>query len=395
MGNLPNTMTSIMPKILARGLMTLRERAVMPRLVNMDYSTDAAQKGSTVDVPIPSAIAATTVTPNNVPVDATALTPSTVAINLDKWYKSTPFGMTDKELVELDENRHFVPMQIDEAVRGLANQVNADCFAEYKNVGRVAEAPAEGIFGDVSQITAARRALNQENAPIDNRRIVCNFVAEDALLQLSNVTAFNEVGNAGGQPRVSGEIGSRFGFDIYADDAVPYHATTGTPTDNSILIDNTGGYAAGTKAIHVDGVDTGIIVGDVLEIDHGGSTGKRQYAVAAVGALSTNDQDITLSTGLAAAVADNVQLDLVASHTVNLAFHRDAFALATRPLMAETSMYDGMNSNMMSMTDPLTGLSLRLEVTRQYKQVVWEFDILYGVKLVRPELACRIVDVAI
>ena len=393
MGNLPNTMTNIMPKILARGLMTLRERAVMPRLVNLDYSNEAAQKGSTIDVPIPSAIAATTVTPNNVPVDATALTPSSVAINLDKWYKSTPFGMTDKELTELDENRHFVPMQVDEAVRGLANQVNSDVFAEYKKISRVAEAPST-IFSNVSQITAARMALNQENAPRDNRRLVTNFVGEDALLKLSSVTAFNEVGTSGGQPRISGEIGSRFGFDIYADDAIPYHSSSATPSDNTILIDNGAGYAAGTTAIHVDGVTAALEVGDVLEINHGGSTGKRQYAIESVGSLSTNDQDITLCRGLVAAVADNEPCDLLADHNVSIAFHRDAFALATRPLMAETSMYDGMNSNMMSMTDPLTGLSLRLEVTRQYKQVVWEFDILYGVKLVRPELACRVVDVA-
>jgi hypothetical protein len=44
----------------------------------------------------------------------------------------------------------------------------------------------------------------------------------------------------------------------------------------------------------------------------------------------------------------------------------------------------------MSMTDPQTGITLRLEVSRQYKQVTWEFDILWGAKLVRPELATRI-----
>ena len=41
-------------------------------------------------------------------------------------------------------------------------------------------------------------------------------------------------------------------------------------------------------------------------------------------------------------------------------------------------METGGGSQMMTVTDPDTGLSLRLEVTRQYKQTVWEFDLLWG-----------------
>ncbi|WP_159104325.1 P22 phage major capsid protein family protein [Sneathiella glossodoripedis] len=70
-------------------------------------------------------------------------------------------------------------------------------------------------------------------------------------------------------------------------------------------------------------------------------------------------------------------------------FNRDAFAFANRPL-AQSGAGAGLGSQIMSMTDPQTGLSLRLEVSRQYKQVIWEFDILWGVKLVRPELAVRL-----
>ena len=82
--------------------------------------------------------------------------------------------------------------------------------------------------------------------------------------------------------------------------------------------------------------------------------------------------------------ADDAAVTFIASHTANMAFHRDAFALVTAPLD------DGGLGNVMSIQDPVTGLVLRLEQRRDYKQTTWEFDILYGVKTVRPELAARI-----
>ena len=74
-----------------------------------------------------------------------------------------------------------------------------------------------------------------------------------------------------------------------------------------------------------------------------------------------------------------------ASFVRNLVFHRDAIAFANRPLMDSTAGVD--LGNFMSMQDPVSGLVMRLEVSRQYKQTVWEFDILWGNALVRPELA--------
>jgi hypothetical protein len=71
---------------------------------------------------------------------------------------------------------------------------------------------------------------------------------------------------------------------------------------------------------------------------------------------------------------------------VNLGFHRDALAFANRPLGAATAT----NPRMLSMTDPVTGITLRLELTRQYKQDRWELDLLWGSKLVRAALAARL-----
>ena len=79
--------------------------------------------------------------------------------------------------------------------------------------------------------------------------------------------------------------------------------------------------------------------------------------------------------------------------TSGFAFHKDAVALAMRPLSAagmSSGASSGHSGQMMSITDPQTGLSLRLEVSRQYKQTVWEFDLLWGAALVRPEFVAQV-----
>ena len=79
-------------------------------------------------------------------------------------------------------------------------------------------------------------------------------------------------------------------------------------------------------------------------------------------------------------------MTLAAAGVVNLAFHRDAFAFVSRPLQASSANIE----EMMSVVDPISGVALRLEVIRQNKQMLFDFDVLYGAACVRPELACRV-----
>lgn len=384
-----NTLTAIMPKILARGLMSLREMCMMPRLVNGDYSSDAAKPGSTIDVPVPTAQTVDDITPSNTPPAPASKTPTTVQIILNKW-KKTEFFLTDKELGEIDRNQSFYPMQAAEAVRALANQVNSDIFANYVGVygytGTAATTPfaiGSGSFAaPPTSATNLRKVLNQQVCPLQNRRCVLDFAAGANALSLPAFANVAEAGDAG--PKIQGTIGRKFGLDWYEDDIVPTHTTGAAGT---FLLDDTVARAVGLKTLHMDGATTKPSVGDVFTI--AGDT--QTYTVTASTTLVGTDTDVSFEPGLKVAIpaADgNEAVTFKASHVVNLGFHRDAFAFANRPI-SDLTLFKG-GSEITSLTDPVTGISMTLEVSRQHHQTVWEFSMLYGSKLVRPELAARL-----
>lgn len=375
-----NTITNVLPKILARGLMALREQAIMPALVNGDYSTEAAMKGDTIDVPIPSALTVSDVAPSNTPPSPQDSAPTKVQIPLSNW-KKVNFHLNDKDLMDLDRNAHFVPMQMSEAVRALSNAINATVHNEFKGVfGFTGTAGTTPFASNVSSATEARKILNQQLCPRENRRMVLNFDAEANALALADFQRVNEAGDSG--PKLEGQLGRKFGFDTYTDDGVVTHTAggSGTPLVNGAL-------AVGDTSVAIDGMSgsSGLVVGDIITF--AGHT--QTYAVTVAGTASSGAQTVTVAPALKAIVADNAAVTVKGDHVVNLAFHRDAFALAMRPLAAGT-IADAYGNNIVSMTDPVSGLSMRLEVSRQYKQVVYELDALWGVKLIRPELATRI-----
>lgn len=396
-----NTLTNIMPKILARGLMTLRQRVLMPRLVNSDYADDAAKKGDVINVPIPAAQTASDVTPSNTPPTPASNAPSVVAIPLDQW-KHSDFNLTDKELGQIDENAHFVPMQMDEALKALANAVNQNIWDKYKEgvagtAGFAASlgtgsttSPSDPFSSAVTELVNARKLLNQQLCPLEDRRLVMNFNAEANALALA---AFRDASQKGDNRVIAeGSLGRIFGIDTYADDHVPTH-TTGTLSDASgsphKAIVN-GALALGAQTMNIDSTTlTGTIVpGDVFLF----ASHSQPYCVTNTSNVTASGNaatGITFAPALVVAVADNVVLYFAPTHAVNIAFHRNAFAFATRPL-AQLTVDKELGHRILSMQDPISKLTLRLEVMRQYKQTVWDFDILWGAKLVRPELATRI-----
>jgi hypothetical protein len=308
-----NAMTEIMPKILARGLLALREQAILPRLVNADYSNDAARKGDTVDVPLPSAIAASDVTPSATAPAAGDTTITKVQIPLSNW-KKAGFFMTDKEVMEIDRNESFVPMQMSEAIRALANAVNASVHAEYRGIYGLVGAAGTTPFGsDVTDATSARKLLNKQLAPRGDRRAVLDYDAEANALALSPFSDAEKVGSA--SVKIEGEIGRKFGIDWFADDGVLTHVAGSASDDGSFTITaNAASAGAASVALKSNTGSPELKAGDVISFAGHGQT----YAVTADATLDGTGVTVALVPALKADVAANAAVTVTKSHVVNM-----------------------------------------------------------------------------
>lgn len=384
-----NTLTILIHTVLARGLMVLRESALMPMLVNQEYSLSPKQKGQTIDVPISKASGTYDITPSHTDKQAADTDTQYVQVSLDQW-KGADFYLTDQERTRIMKEDFWLPSTVQEKVRALANAVNAHILSQYYSVYGLVGTAGTTPFSNSTDRTAAKDAtqltskLDQQLCPRLGRNGVIDTVAEAEALALPY---FAHAEKAGDTSVINlANIGTKFGVRWFVENAIPAH-TAGTPGGTPVV---NGAHAAAaadlTDTLAVNGITatTGDYhKGDVITI--AGHT--QQYAVLAdATADGTGAVSLSIAPGLQVALSGSEAVTLTASHTVNLAFNREAFAFATAPF--ESDYMPGVE--IASMRDPVTGIVMRLEVKRQYKQTKWEFDILWGSRCVRPRYACRL-----
>lgn len=373
-----NTLTNVVPQLLAQGLLALREFSIMPRLVNRNYDIMAAQQGSTITIPIPSAVAVQSVTAAATPATNTQLSPTYASIVMDKW-EEAPFTLSDKELMEIMAGT--IPMQASEAIKALANKVDTDILSLYKKVyGCAGTAGVTPFASTIADATAVRKILNNQLAGMNDRRMVINADAEANALGL---TAFHDMSMSGSaQGLIEGKINRKLGFDWFMSQNMPYH-TCGTRGATAYSI-NTATAAIGATNVTITGDAGTITEGEIFTV-----AGDTQTYVTLADCTTTN---LKFAPAAKKAWSNTSVITFKGAassqYAVNLGFHRDALAFVTRPLADNT---DGLGNIIQSAVDPISGLTLRLEVSREHKRTRFSYDILYGYACVRAELAARLI----
>lgn len=374
-----NVLTAVTPKLLAMGLLALREAAFMPQIVNRQYEAEAGKQGSTIDVSIPASITAVAVTPGPTPPASTDVTPTSVPITLDQWFDAS-FHLTDKELKEIDMG--ILPMEASEAIKALANNVNSYLLGLYKKFyGYVGTAGTTPFASNTVDVTNARKALFKQLAPRGDLRMV---IDPDAEANALNLTPFQDTSWSNSDRTIKEALIERkLGFNWFPHQLIPTH-TKGTATSITTAVDTAAGSA--TIILKVASGTGTLVEGDIITIAGQSQT----YVVTAGKTLDTTGVIVPIAPNLVAAVDGDptpVAITLKASHIANLAIHRDAIAFASRPFK---NVEPGLGSITETAVDPDSGLTLRLEITREHKQTKYAYDILYGAAVVRRELGCRV-----
>ena len=377
-----NTVTNVLPKLLAQGVLALRENAVMPRLVNRDYEGLAAQKGAVINIPIPSSIASRDVSPSITMNSNVDFNPTVAVVTLDFW-KEAPFHLSDKDMAECDAG--VMPMQASEAIKSLANAIDQYLLARTTGFfGYAGTAGTTPFNGSLTAAASARMILNRNAAPMSDRRAAIDPLAEQNFGINANIIQADQRGDAEGL--VNGVIGKKLGIDWYMDQNVQSY-TAGTGWASGFIASTVAGAVGDSTLNVINATASGQVkIGDLFRFT--ADTNHHTYVVTVTTTVSATVQSvITFYPPLKTAVATGATLIVVSgTYTRNVAFHRDAFAWASRPL----ADVQGAGNTFASAVDPVSGIALRLEVSRQYKQTTFSYDVLGGGNWIRRELGCVI-----
>lgn len=362
-------------------LMRLMNNLVMPNLCYRDFSGTFSDMGDTVQVRKPVVLSANKFTQGGT-VTRQDMKESSVAVKLDQIATVDVKWGALEGAVNLTEEK-LVSSFIQPAAAAIADQINSDGAALYQEVPYFLGTPGTTPSA-LTTFSAIRKQLNNKKVPLSGRCAIWDPDADAKFTEISGLTQVSDAGTP--QTLREGEIGRLYGLDNYMSQAVKTH-TQGTAISGNKTIVVAAAASAGATSISVDSAAAAGTLkrGDILKI------GNYYYNVAAdVAAIDTTPATVTLVQPLAADVANDAAITFptyTASKTgyvSNLAFHQNAFAFVTRPLM----LPKGVEAYVA--TDEFNGISVR--VVRDYdsdvKEEVLSMDVLYGYKCLYPELAC-------
>ncbi|MEX5513562.1 P22 phage major capsid protein family protein [Pseudophaeobacter sp. 1A09344] len=409
--------TLITPSIIAKeALMQLENNLVMANRVHREYKKEfTGGQGESVSIRRPvkfyTADGATRVN-QDVEEKSTSITVD------QRKHVSWNFSTQDLTLsVEEYSERYIKPAMIT-----LANTVDRSLHGLYKYAWNSVGTPGTTPSSYAAVADAAQR-LSEMAVDQSTRSMVANDAAAFAIA--GNQLTLEAVGNVKRTAYEESMVGRIAKFDMFSTQNVQSHTVgvaTGTPLVNGGSQNVTYANATGSnwsQTLNTDGwtnSTTGILkAGDVFTIagvyavnpvPGEGTTGKtvmpylQQFTVLADAdsGATTGPAALTISPPIitsgaqqtvSAAPADNAAITVLGTggtaYPQNLGFHKNAFGLVTVPLeMPDGASFKARESH--------NGLSIR--VVKDYDigadTDIIRLDILYGVKSIYPDLACRL-----
>lgn len=361
---------TILPVIMSR----LRTQLSMVHLVSVDKADEAKKVGELIRVNKPVEFDKADEHGPNGSV-ATDLVVDKVELRLNRHvYKE--FKMSDREFTGMRPG--VIPDAMAAAVDVLARTINEAIFDMYVEVPYFSGILTSDNARDKKDLIQARKTLSNRKVRGDKNLVLTSDTEADLL-------GIFTVGNE--QPaEKEGIIGRRFGFDIYSDVQAPMHFSGTASASNGIKTSVAGSIGSSLLVLSGAGANATFVKGDIITV-----AGTDQ--VFAVTADIAADEDgavaVTVTPEITEAIASGTSIAVVGDHPVDLAFSKTAFMIAFRQLETPAN---APGVTMGSMTDPETGITLRLLswYNASTESTHWKLETLFGTKAVAPERASRL-----
>jgi hypothetical protein len=342
--------------------------------VQLDPSADELAQGQTIYIPqAPVNSAGKDIAPAMAFPAAAYQTIASKSHALSK-ARAFPFSWQAEEQKNLNAGPGYLSIneqQIAQAMRAAVNEVEVDIATAAALGASRAFGATAGTAPILTDWAQAKKILDDNGAPMNDRSSVFDTTAGVALRGTSNLYKVNESADQGLLRQ--GTLGNLYGFTL-RESAQIRTTTKGAMT--GALFNGAGAVGDTTITFDTGTVNTtGIIAGDILTI------GNYKYVVA-TGTTSTSGTFTIGAPGLREVVADNTAITVFGTSARNTAFSRNAILLSTRvPAVAPgdlTTMRE-------IITDPNSGISFELRQVPGDRMVHFEIGLCWGVTVIKPE----------
>ena len=366
-----------------RALDVLRANIVLAKIVARDTDFEPGWKGKTLNVPFPGTFAAQKKTEGNPTTVSQASNPSSTGVTLSN-HSYVDFLVED--FAQAQTNMDLMSRYMDPAAVALAEQLETDLMALVSSF--TVDGGTPGTDLGAANLRTARKKLNDGKNPMTDRAVVMGTKDEIAILAdstLANYFAFAKEGAV-----AEGSIGRLYGNDLYVSQLTPlgaYLDVSGATAGNFTL--TFGGQTTGNIAFNAGAATIQAALTALTSIGNGNisvtqaATGK--FTLVFAGTLASNTASFSGTFG--GLTGSGTIRDM----TVNLALHKNAILLATRPL-SEPPQDSGVKTA--SVVDPESGLSIRIQwqYDMSYRGVHCGLDLLYGFTKLRDVAGVRLLQ---
>jgi hypothetical protein len=270
----------------------------------------------------------------------------------------------------------ILAQQFAQAMRALANEVEGDIIITAKNAasrayGTAGTAPF-GIADDLSDFAGLNQILDENGAPMMDRRLIINGAARFNLEAKQKILLkVNESGDGGAllRDRVVGQV---LGFGV----GISQYNTPHTPgTGAGFLINNAAGEPVGDNVLTVDTGTGTVLPGDIVTL---AGDGNKYVASGLAGTTLTLNKP-----GLRRVAPDNTALTLGAAYRANVAFTPDALVLVARAPAAPEGGDSAEDATIVQ--DLVSGIAFEVRMYREYRRIRYEVGLAWGTGAVKSD----------